>query len=71
MNFVNQWDSGLFEPEQEIVIGGTHFYLNDELSLARAAREYNRKECDYNNRENYIDEMNRYMQENVYYDYER
>ena len=66
MTFTNLWDTGLFEPERDIVVGGSHFYLDSAIAYERDMRELECRQRNYNNRENYTSEINRYMQENVY-----
>ena len=66
MTFTNLWDTGLFEPERDIVVDGSHFYLDSAIAYERDMRELECRQHNYNNRENYTSEINRYMQENVY-----
>ena len=70
MDFTNLWDTGLFEPDREITINNVHYYLDSTIACERDLTERERRQRNYNSRENYVNEINRYMQENVYGGYD-
>lgn len=63
-DFENLWDFGLFQKEDEILIGGIHYPINSKILQYRGDFTTDNYEC----KDTFVSELNRYYQENVYND---
>ena len=62
----NQWDFGLFSKDDDVRINGIHYNTNSQIAYYRD--DYTTD--NYNSKDTFKNELNRYYQENCYNSYE-